>query len=71
MNGTAALLVLAGGIAGGTAQYVLWALAPVVDFVGPRLAGMRGYVVAAEHFVERHGLVVLIAIGESVVAGTS
>jgi low temperature requirement protein LtrA len=68
MNGTVVLLVLAGGIAGGTAQYVLWALAPVVNYVAPRLAGMRGYVVTADHFVERHGLVVLIAIGESVVA---
>ena len=68
MNGTAVLLVLAGGLAGGTAQYVLWALVPVVHFVAPRLAGMRGYVVTADHFVERHGLVVLIAIGESVVA---
>ena len=68
-NLATALLVLAGGIAGGTAQYVLWALAFLAEWFTPRLiAGASGFELAPGHFVERHGLVVLIAIGESIVA---
>jgi len=68
LNGVSALLILAGGIAGGTAQYVLWALALVLQHVTPRLVGLRGFVISPGHFVERHGLVVIVAIGESVIA---
>ncbi len=69
-NILSALLVLAGGIVGGTAQYVLWALAFVLEWiVTPILIrGAAGFEITPAHFVERHGLVVLIAIGESVVA---
>jgi low temperature requirement protein LtrA len=60
-------LILAGGIAGGTAQYVLWSLALVCEWITPYVS-RGGFTVAAGHFVERHGLVILIAIGESVIA---
>jgi low temperature requirement protein LtrA len=66
-NLVTAALILAGGIAGGTAQYVLWALAFVCEWITPYLS-RGGFTVAAGHFVERHGLVILIAIGESVIA---
>jgi low temperature requirement protein LtrA len=68
-NVWAALLVLAGGLAGGTAQYILWSAAVALEWVTPALIhGARGFEISSGHFVERHGLVVLIAIGESVVA---
>ena len=67
-NLASAALVVAGGIAGGTPQYVLWAAAVALQWLSPMLVSNRGFVVGPEHFVERHGLVVLIAIGESVVA---
>jgi low temperature requirement protein LtrA len=63
-----ALLVLAGGIAGGTAETVLWTAAFALEWISPRLTDDSGFVIAAAHFVERHGLVVIVAIGESVVA---
>jgi low temperature requirement protein LtrA len=63
-----AALVLAGGIVGGTAQYVLWALGFVGEWVTPLILQSGGFLIAPGHFVERHGLVVIIAIGESVVA---
>ena len=62
-----ATLVLAGGIAGGTAQYVLWGLAFVCEWTTP-FVSRGGFTLAAGHFVERHGLVILIAIGESIIA---
>ena len=68
-NLATALLVLAGGIIGGTTQYVLWAVAFLLEWATPRLiSDEAGFRIGAEHFVERHGLVVIVAIGESVVA---
>jgi low temperature requirement protein LtrA len=63
-----ATLVLVGGALGGTAQWVLWALAVSLEWITPRLTETEGFEIAPSHFVERHGLVVIIAIGESVVA---
>jgi low temperature requirement protein LtrA len=67
-NLVAAVLVLVGGALGGTVQYVLWALAFVFEWSTPRLTDITGFTIAPAHFVERHGLVVIVAIGESVVA---
>ena len=67
-NIVSALVVLAGGIAGGGAQYVLWALAFVLEWSTPAVIGLSSFVVGPAHFVERHGLVVIVAIGESIVA---
>ena len=67
-NLASAALVVVGGLLGGDAQYALWALAVVVEWVSPKLIDDSGFVIEPGHFVERHGLVVLIAIGESVIA---
>jgi low temperature requirement protein LtrA len=66
-NTITALVVLAGGLVGGTVQYVLWALACLV-WLTPKIQDQTGFEIAPEHFVERHGLVIIVAIGESVVA---
>jgi low temperature requirement protein LtrA len=44
---------------------VIWGLALVVGFVGPNLGGLGGWRVYPAHFAERYGLIVIIAIGES------
>jgi low temperature requirement protein LtrA len=67
-NLASALVVVVGGAVGGAAQYALWGLAVVFEWLTPVLRGNSGFDIAAAHFVERHGLVVLVAIGESVVA---
>jgi low temperature requirement protein LtrA len=67
-NLATALLVLVAGVVGGTAEYVLFAAAVAIEWILPRLTSDSGYEIGPAHFVERHGLVVLIAIGESVVA---
>jgi low temperature requirement protein LtrA len=67
-NLASALLVLAGGLAGGIAQYILWGLAFVLQAATPFLSRISGFRIQPAHFVERHGLVVIIALGESVVA---
>jgi len=62
------LLLLVAGFTDGTAQLAIWALALVLDYAGALVGGARGWRVAPEHFVERHGLIVIIALGESIVA---
>ena len=67
-NLAGALVVVAAGFTDGPADWVLWPLAIVVLVGGPLLRGNAGFAVRPGHFVERHGLVVLVALGESVVA---
>jgi low temperature requirement protein LtrA len=64
----AAGLLLAGAFAGGAAQLGLWGLALVLDMGGPFLFGAEGWKLVPGHFAERHGLIVIIALGESIVA---
>ena len=53
----------------GTAQTLLWLAALVGDYVGTILAGANGWRLrSAGHFAERHGLIIIIALGESIVA---
>jgi low temperature requirement protein LtrA len=63
----AALIIAAGFVHGGL-RPVLWLAALVVGLFGPLLGGMSGWRVQPAHFVERHGLIVIIAIGESLIA---
>lgn len=58
-------LIVVAAFAPAGARPVLWALAFVVGFFGPLLGGLQGWRVQPAHFVERHGLIVIIAIGES------
>jgi low temperature requirement protein LtrA len=67
-NLSAALVVLAGGALGGRAQYVLWGATGLFQWLTPLIRGTSGFLIEPAHFVERHGLVVIIAMGESVVA---
>jgi low temperature requirement protein LtrA len=63
----AALLVVAGAL-DGTAQALCWAGALAIDYGGLMVRGVEGWRVSAKHFAERHGLIVIIALGESIVA---
>jgi low temperature requirement protein LtrA len=56
------------GLGDRPAQIALWALALGLDMLGPYLFGAEGWKLVPGHFAERHGLVVLIALGESIVA---
>jgi low temperature requirement protein LtrA len=68
MNLVSGLLILAGAIIGGTAEYILWGLAITLFVIVPWLVPEEAGWLRPSHFVERHGLVVMVALGESVVA---
>ena len=52
----------------GKLQVSVWAIALIVDMLGAYIGGGRGWKLAAGHFAERHALIVIIALGESIVA---
>jgi len=62
-----ALLILA-AFFDGTPQALLWIAALAIDFAGPFVFGVRGFRVSPGHFAERFALIVIIALGESIVA---
>ncbi len=61
------LLVVASFLEG-SAQLWVWALALLLDMLGPYLFGADGWKLVPHHFAERHGLIFIIALGESIVA---
>jgi low temperature requirement protein LtrA len=61
-------LLVAAAFAGGALQLGLWGLALVLDLGGPLLFGIDGWKLVPGHFAERHGGIVIIALGESIVA---
>jgi low temperature requirement protein LtrA len=67
-NLTSATLVLIGGFTPGGWRYALWAAAVVVQVISPYVLPLADFTISPAHFVERHGLLIIIALGESVVA---
>src|SRR3712207_3436504 len=64
----APVLLIPAGFVDGFAQGTLWAAALAIDVGVSFVRGVSGFRVHAEHFVERYGLIVIIALGESIVA---
>lgn len=68
MGWTALLL---GAVLGGATQTLLWAAAFLIDGVGGLFIAVfagRAVLPSASHFAERHGLIVIIALGESLIS---
>jgi low temperature requirement protein LtrA len=61
-------LLLLASFTDGAAQLGLFALALGLDMIEPYFFGAEHWKLAPSHFAERHGLIVLIALGESIVA---
>jgi low temperature requirement protein LtrA len=61
-------LILGAGFLEGKERTALWILALAIDYLGVLVGRGQGWRLSPGHFVERHGLVVIIAIGESIVA---
>ena len=64
----APLLLIGAAFFDGAAQAAVWIVALGIDYAGPFVFGVRGFRVSAGHFAERFGLIVIIALGESIVA---
>ena len=64
----AAALILVAAFVPAVWRPPIWALAFVIGFFGPLLGGTAGWRVYPAHFAERYGLIVIIAVGESMSA---
>jgi low temperature requirement protein LtrA len=67
-TGIASGLLVGASFTDGTLQGAVWALALVLDIGLPYLFWAEGWQLKPHHFAERHGLIVIIALGESIVA---
>jgi low temperature requirement protein LtrA len=61
-------LLVAASFFDGLAQGSLWAVALLLDMGEPYVFGSEGWKLMPSHFAERHGLIIIIALGESIVA---
>jgi low temperature requirement protein LtrA len=60
-------LIIVAGFTDGGAQAALWTIALTLDYLGGAFSS-GGWRVSPAHFAERHGLIIIIALGESIVA---
>jgi low temperature requirement protein LtrA len=61
-------LLIAASFFDGTVAVLIWAVALIVHVIGLWMTGVKGWKVHPAHFAERHGAVVIIALGESIVS---
>jgi low temperature requirement protein LtrA len=61
-------LIIAAGLLEGGGRASVWILAILVDWSTPLLFGTEEFHLDPAHFAERHGLIVMIALGESILA---
>ncbi len=64
----APVLLIPAGFVDGFAQGALWAVAIAIDLGVSLVGGVSGFRVHAGHFAERFALIVIIALGESIVS---
>jgi low temperature requirement protein LtrA len=61
--------VILAGVLGGAAAYALWAAALAIQVLSPLIVRVAGrFEIQPAHFVERHGALIIVALGESVAA---
>lgn len=61
-------LILGASFFDGTTQGLIWLVAILLDMAGPYVFGSEGWRLSPRHFAERHALIMIIALGESIVA---
>jgi low temperature requirement protein LtrA len=63
-----AVVILVAGFVDGGAQTALWVVGLAALYGGALIGRGRGWSVSPAHFAERYGLIVIIALGESIIA---
>ena len=61
-------VLVGGSLLDGNGRAAVWAAALVFDMAGPLVIDPSGWRLVPGHFAERHGLIVIVALGESIVA---
>jgi low temperature requirement protein LtrA len=63
-----AVLIISAGFTEGDQRVALWTIGLAIDYLGVLVGRGRGWRLSPGHFAERHGLIIIIALGESIVA---
>jgi low temperature requirement protein LtrA len=67
-NWVAIVVIVAGSAAGAGARAAIWSIGLAIIVAGTLRAGRSEWIIRPKHFAERHGLIVIIALGELIVA---
>ena len=59
--------VVIGSVLGGDLQYIFWILAIIADLFAANSGASGDWTINTGHFAERHGLIVIVALGESLI----
>jgi low temperature requirement protein LtrA len=62
------LLIVGGAFLDEGPRAAVWAVALAIDYLGVLVGRGEGWRVSPGHFAERHGLIVIVALGESIVS---
>ena len=62
------VLLVAGAFVDSPYRELLWVAAAAADFGSPLIAGINGLRVVPSYFIHRHGLVIIIALGETIIS---
>ena len=68
LSGVSPVLVLIGAAVGGDGQIWLWVVALGIELLAALAAGRADWQLKSGHFAERHGLIMIIALGEGIIA---
>ena len=63
-----AVLIFVAAFVSSDLRPLLWLAALAIGMLGPLFEGLEGWRLEPAHFVERHALIVIIALGESLIA---
>lgn len=61
-------LIVAAAFVASPYRELLWVAAAAIDFGSPLIAGISGLRVVPSYFIERHGAVIIIALGETIIS---
>ncbi|GAA1000636.1 low temperature requirement protein A [Acrocarpospora macrocephala] len=67
LNLLSATIILVGGFTPGGWRWGLWILAVLIQRASPYIDPVDRFIISPSHFVERHGLIIIVALGESLV----
>lgn len=67
-NGLAMVCLIGGSFIGGNGRVLAWIVALVIVLIGTLFAGKGSWIVRPGHFAERHALILIVALGEVIVA---
>jgi len=67
LNLVSATIILVGGFTPGGWRWGLWLVAVLIQRASPYIDPVDRFIISPSHFVERHGLIIIVALGESLV----